>query len=118
MNEQLTCVGERVTVKVANFTFTGGRSMWIFACCASLGALLSVRFGAFVLVPGSAFVVGVTAVFGTLNEWSALALVLVTITNLIAFQVSYGIVGLVLQAVGIEPAERQAVGLWHKNSKF
>jgi hypothetical protein len=86
--------------------------MWIIAlCCASLGALLSVRFKTFSLIPGSAFVVGLTAVFGLLNEWGTLALVLMTIANLIIFQVTYGIAGIVLQVAGIKPAERRALEL-------
>jgi hypothetical protein len=42
----------------------------------------------------------------------------VTIANLIVLQVAYGIGGLVLQVIGVEPAERQALGFRHKNSKL
>ncbi len=86
--------------------------MWIVAlCCASLGVLLSVRFKTFCLIPGSAFVVGLTTVFGLLDEWGALALILVTIANLIVLQVAYGIGGIVVQVAGIKPAEQRALEL-------
>jgi hypothetical protein len=92
--------------------------MIVALCCAALGALLSVRCTTFALIPASAFVIGLTTISGLLNEWSALALVLVTIANLIVLQVAYGIGGLVLQVIGVEPAERQALGFRHKNSKL
>jgi hypothetical protein len=63
--------------------------MWIIAlCCASLGALLGLRFKTFSLGPRSAFVVGLTAVFELLDEWGAPGLVLLTIGNLVIFQMT------------------------------
>jgi hypothetical protein len=93
--------------------------MWMFAlCCAALGALLSVRFKAIALIPGSLIVVGLTAIFGTLHEWGASALLLMAMANVIVFQMAYAVGGLVLQVFGIKPSERHALGLWHKNSKL
>jgi hypothetical protein len=79
---------------------------------------LSVRFKVIALIPGSLIVVGLTAIFGALHEWGASALVLVTVANVIVFQMAYAVGGLILQVFGIKPTERHALGLWHKNSKL
>ena len=80
--------------------------------CATLGFVLSARFKAFALVPASLLALGPTLVFGFVNGWGTLGLVLATMANLMILQASYCVGGILLRRFG-KPAERRAPRLRH-----
>jgi hypothetical protein len=113
-NKTHRCVGERLVVKVTLRSSSLGewRMGTIAFSCATLGFVLSVRFKAFALVPASLLALGPTLVFGFVNGWGTLGLVLATMANLIILQASYCVGGILLRRFG-KPAERRAPRLRH-----
>jgi hypothetical protein len=71
------------------FTWGMARMGTIAFSCATLGFVLSARFKAFALVPASLLALGPTLVFGFVNGWGTLGLVLATMANLMILQASY-----------------------------